>query len=267
MLDRVNGVVEYLKEPLSFFFLVGVGLHLDLELVLEVPVLLLFFVDGGFDALLLSNDLFLLEQVLPILLDLQLKLLVGLHQLLPLSLDLCQQSFVLVLFLVQGLDLVFELLDEVEVGGRDLCVIGLNVRVLFGVLGRQLLYLVVLLVLQLLYEVLPEVLHLVPHLLHLEVVLLLEVSGLPLELLPQLSLPLVVLGLEGEEVVFLAELLLFEGDVERPDVCFERPFFDPMLIFELLEGDLDILPKLALLVLVDKHDMLDSGWGGYYFCL
>jgi hypothetical protein len=54
-------------------------------------------------------------------------LLVGLDQLLPLSLDLRQQSFVLVLLLVQSLDLVLELLDEVEVGGRDLCVVGLNV--------------------------------------------------------------------------------------------------------------------------------------------
>jgi hypothetical protein len=135
------------------------------------------------------------------------------------------------------------------------------------VLSRQLLYLVVLLVLQLLYEVLPEVLHLVPHLLHFEVVLLLEVGRLPLELLPQLSLPFVVLGLEGEEVVFLAELLLFEGDVEGPDVCFEGPFLDPVLVFELLEGDLDVLPELALLVLVDEHDVFYSGWGGCYFCL
>ena len=80
--------------------------------------------------------------------------------------------------------------------------------------GCQLLDLVVLLVLELLDEIFPVVLHFVPYLLHLEVVLFLQVRGLPFELLPQLGLSLIVLGLEGEEVVLLAQLLLFEGYVE-----------------------------------------------------
>lgn len=70
--------------------------------------------------------------------------------------------------------------------------------------------LIVLFVLKLLDEVLPVVFHLVSHLLHLQVVLLLQVVGPPLELLPQLCLPLVVLCLQGEGVVLLRKLLLLQ---------------------------------------------------------
>lgn len=51
---------------------------------------------------------------------------------------------------------------------------------------------------------------------------------------------LVVFSLEGKDVVFLAEFLLFEGDVKCSDISFKRSFLDSMLVFELFEGDLDI---------------------------
>lgn len=92
---------------------------------------------------------------------------------------------------------------------------------------------------------------------HLQVVLLLQVVGPTLELLPQLSLPLVVLRLERKGVVLLAQLLLLEGYVERPDVGLESPLLDAMLVLQLLEGDLHIFSEFTLLVLVDEEDMLD----------
>lgn len=110
-------------------------------------------------------------------------------------------------------------------------------------------------------------LHLVAHLLHLQVVLLLEVVGLALELLPQLGLALVVLCLKCEGVILLAELLLLEGDVECAHVGLEGPLLDAVLILELLEGDLHVLAQFALLVLVDEKDVLDPAWEGGYFCL
>ena len=58
--------------------------------------------------------------------------------------------------------------------------------------GGQFLYLIVLLILQLLYQVLPEVLHLVPHLLHLQVVFLLQVVGPAFKLLSEFRLSLVI---------------------------------------------------------------------------
>jgi len=267
LLDRVDSVVEYVEEGLALLLLVLVALHLDLVLVLEIPVALLLAVDLLLDLGLLLYYLVLLEQVLPVLVDLQLELLVRLHQLLALLLDLPQQPLVLVLLLVQLLYLVLQLLYQIQVGRSDLGVVGLDVRVLLRVLSRQPLDLVVLLVLQLLYQVLPIVLHLVTHFLHLQVVLLLQVVGPALELLPQLSLPLVILRLEREGVVLLAQLLLLEGYVERPDVGLESPLLDAMLILELLEGDLHIFSEFTLLVLVDEEDMLDSEWEEGYFCL
>lgn len=80
-------------------------------------------------------------------------------------------------------------------------------------LSRQSLYLIVLLILQLLDKVFSIVLHLISHFLHLQIVLLLQVICPALELLPQLGLPLVVLGFEGEGIVLLAELLLLERDM------------------------------------------------------
>lgn len=110
-------------------------------------------------------------------------------------------------------------------------------------------------------------LHFVAHLLHLQVVLLLEVVGLALELLAQLGLSLVVLCLEGEGVVFLAELLLLEGGVKCAHVGLEGAFLDAVLVLELLEGDLYVLAEFALLVLVDEEDVLDPACEERYFCL
>lgn len=127
--------------------------------------------------------------------------------------------------------------------------------------------LIVLFVLQLFDEVLPVVFHLVSHLLHLEVVFLLQVVGPSLELLPQLCLPFVVLCLKGEGIVLLRKLLLLQRDMQRSNVSLQRSFLDAMLILELFHGDLNILPELALLVLVDEQNMFDPAWGRQYFCL
>lgn len=134
-------------------------------------------------------------------------------------------------------------------------------------LSGQLLDLVVLLVLQLLDQVLPVVLHLVTHLDHLQVVSLLQVVGLALELLPQLGLALVVLSLQREGVVLLAELLLLERYTQGAYVGLECPLLDAMLVLELFECDLDILAQFTLLVLVDEQYMFDPAWTDSYFCL
>jgi hypothetical protein len=210
LLDGVDGVVEDFEQLLPFSFLVLVVLHLDLILVLQVPKFALLSVDVSLDGRLLLDDLVLLDQLFPVFPYLLLEYVVGLHQLLPFLLDLGQQPLVLVLFLMQLLDFVLELLDEIEVGGCYFGVVGLDIRVFLGVLGSQLLYLVVLLVLELLDQVFAEILHLVAHLLHLQVVFLLQVIGPSLEFLPQLSLPLVIFSLEGKGIVLLRELLLFE---------------------------------------------------------
>lgn len=109
--------------------------------------------------------------------------------------------------------------------------------------------------------------HFVAHLLHLEVVPLLQVVGLALKLLAQLGLPFVVLCLKGEGVVLLAELLLLEGHVEGAHVGLECSLFDAVLILELLEGDLYVLAQFTLLILVDEQYVLDPAWDSGYFCL
>lgn len=109
--------------------------------------------------------------------------------------------------------------------------------------------------------------HFVAHLLHLQVVFLLQVVSLALKFLPQLGLPLVVLCLEGKGVVLLAELLLLEGHVEGAHVGLECSFLDAVLILELLEGDLYVLAQFALLILVDEQYVLDPVWDSGYFCL
>lgn len=62
-----------------------------------------------------------------VLLDLLLKLLVWLDQGLSFTLDLVQESLVLVLFFVKFRDLVSQLLDQVKVCGCDFGVVGLDV--------------------------------------------------------------------------------------------------------------------------------------------
>lgn len=71
LLDRVDRVVKDLEELLAFLLLVLVGLHLYLVLVLQVSEFFLFSVYFCLDFGLLLNDLLLLQQVLPVFLDLQ----------------------------------------------------------------------------------------------------------------------------------------------------------------------------------------------------
>jgi len=127
LLNRIDCIVKYFEKFFSFFFFVGVRLHLDLELILKISVFLFFLVDGGFDIFLLINNLFLLQQILTIFFDFQLQLLIGFYQLLSFSFDLSQQSFILIFFLVKSFDLVFQLLDKIEVCGSDLCVVCFDV--------------------------------------------------------------------------------------------------------------------------------------------
>ncbi len=55
--------------------------------------------------------------------------------------------------------------------------------------------------------------------------------------------------------------------MDGSDVCLESSFLDPVLVLQLFEGDLHVLPQLALLVLIDKHDVLDPTSANPYFCL
>lgn len=112
------------------------GLHLDLILVLKVTILALFLIDFALYFGLFLNYLLLLEEILPILLDFEFQLLVGLNKFPPFLLDLRKKSFILVFLLVKFLDFVLQLLDQVEVGGSYLGVVGLDVAVFLGVFGR-----------------------------------------------------------------------------------------------------------------------------------
>ena len=76
--------------------------------------------------------------------------------------------------------------------------------------------------------------------------------------MPQLSLPLIVLRLKREGVIFLTELLLLEGNMQCSDIGLECSLLDAMLILQLLEGDLYVFSEFALLILVDEEDMFDS---------
>jgi hypothetical protein len=149
LLNRVDRVVEYIEEGLPLFLFVFVGLHLDLILVLEIAIVLLLLINFTLDLRLLLDDRLLLKQILVVTRNLNFELLQRLDQLLPFLLDLAKQTLVLILLLMQFLDLVLELLDEIEVGRSDFRVVSLDVRIFLGVLSSQLLYLVVLLVLQL----------------------------------------------------------------------------------------------------------------------
>ena len=147
MLDGVDGVVEDFEQFLPLAFLVLVVLHLHLILILQIPKFTLLSIDVSLDGRLLLYDLVLLDQLLPVFPYLLLQYVIGLDQFLAFLLDLGQEAFVLVLFLMQFLDLVLELLDEIQIGGCYFGVVCLDIRVFLGVLGCQLLYLIVLLVL------------------------------------------------------------------------------------------------------------------------
>ena len=71
---------------------------------------------------------------------------------------------------MQGLDLVFELFDEVQIGGSNLGVVGLYVGIFFSMFGCKLLNFIVLFVLQLLNQIFTIVIHLTSHFLHFQVV-------------------------------------------------------------------------------------------------
>jgi len=55
--------------------------------------------------------------------------------------------------------------------------------------------------------------------------------------------------------------------MQRSDISLKSSLLYAMLIFQLLKGDLHIFSKLALLILVDEENMLDSNSMMGYFCL
>jgi len=110
--------------------------------------------------------------------------------------------------------LILQLLDDIEVGVGDVIVEDLNSSIFVSVLLRQLTDSSVLLFLNLLDFVLPLVLHLLSEVEHLMLVLEVDLVADSLELLAELRLLLVLLLVQGVEVLVVADLLLLGGNLD-----------------------------------------------------
>ncbi len=126
-MDGVDCIVKDLEELFPLLFLVLKGLHLDLVFILKIPVLLLLLINVSFYLSLLLYYLLLLQQILAILLDLLLQDLVRLHQFLPFLFNLGQKPLILILLFMKLFDFVFELFDQIEVGGCDFSIVSFDI--------------------------------------------------------------------------------------------------------------------------------------------
>lgn len=154
--------------------------------------------------------------------------------------------------------LIFQLLDNIEIGIRNLLVILFDITVLFLMLSDEVCYSRVLNLLDSFDFGLADGVHFFSHQFHLVDVLGVDFVADSLKLVFELGLLLVLLLCKSVEILLVAYLLLFLGDLDGSQVLFELSFIDPVFILDVLQGDLSLFLELGQLIEVLENKMLTS---------
>lgn len=161
-------------------------------------------------------------------------------------------------FLSSICKLIFQLLDNIEIGIRNLLVILFDITVLFLMLSDKVCYSRVLNLLDSFDFGLADGVHFFSHQFHLVDVLGVDFVADSLKLVFELGLLLVLLLCKSVEILLVAYLLLFLGDLDGSQVLFELSFIDPVFILDVLQGDLSLFLELGQLIEVLENKMLTS---------
>lgn len=154
--------------------------------------------------------------------------------------------------------LIFQLLDNIEIGIRNLLVILFDITVLFLMLSDEVCYSRVLNLLDSFDFGLADGVHFFSHQFHLVNVLGVDFVADSLKLVFELGLLLVLLLCKSVKILLVAYLLLFLGDLDGSQVLFELSFIDPVFILDVLQGDLSLFLELGQLIEVLENKMLTS---------
>lgn len=161
-------------------------------------------------------------------------------------------------FLSSICKLIFQLLDNIEIGIRNLLVILFDITVLFLMLSNEVCYSRVLNLLDSFDFGLADGVHFFSHQFHLVDVLGVDFVADSLKFVFELGLLLVLLLCKSVEILLVAYLLLFLGDLDGSQVLFELSFIDPVFILDVLQGDLSLFLELGQLIEVLENKMLTS---------
>lgn len=161
-------------------------------------------------------------------------------------------------FLSSVRKLIFQLLDNIEIGIRNLLVILFDITVLFLMLSDEVCYSRVLNLLDSFDFGLADGVHFFSHQFHLVDVLGVDFVADSLKFVFELGLLLVLLLCKSVEILLVAYLLLFLGDLDGSQVLFELSFIDPVFILDVLQGDLSLFLELGQLIEVLENKMLTS---------
>jgi len=161
-------------------------------------------------------------------------------------------------FLSSVRKLIFQLLDNIEIGIRNLLVILFDITVLFLMLSDEVCYSRILNLLDSFDFGLADGVHFFAHQFHLVDVLGVDFVADSLKFVFELGLLLVLLLSKSIEILFVAYLLLFLGDLDGSQVLFELSFIDPVFILDVLQGDLSLFLELGQLIEVLENKMLTS---------
>ena len=146
--------------------------------------------------------------------------------------------------------------DHIHVQTSDIIVVVMDLLILLVVLCLELNDCLVLLGFNLLDLSLTLSLHIFAQTRHLCLVLLLDLVGDALVLLPLLSGQGIVMLVESVTVLGLADFLLLLLNFERAQVLFKFAFINAVLVFGVLELDLSLFLHHGLLIEVLEHQML-----------
>lgn len=161
-------------------------------------------------------------------------------------------------FLSSICKLIFQLLDNIEIGIRNLLVILFDITVLFLMLSDEVCYSRILNLLDSFDFGLADGVHFFSHQFHLVDVLGVDFVADSLKFVFELGLLLVLLLCKSVEILLVAYLLLFLGDLDGSQVLFELSFIDPVFILDVLQGDLSLFLELGQLIEVLENKMLTS---------
>ena len=258
LMNFINDLVEFLEQLLLLLLEVLELLKLDLVLPLDLLVLSL----SGNDLVLSQLEL-LLDRVASFLLlgevlDVLLKLLHGLHNIVVGSLLTSPLLVGLGLVGDMRLQILSQGLNHIHVGSSDLKVILLDIGVLLRYLGLESFDCLVLLGLNLGNLLLSFLLGVLTEKCHLVLVLELDLVGDTLLLFPDgggLGDEVLV---ERNLIVLLSGLLLLRLHLEGTQVLLKLALVDPVLVLGVLQTNLGLELDHGLLVKILEHEMLQS---------
>ena len=154
--------------------------------------------------------------------------------------------------------LIFQLLDNIEIGVRNLLVILFDITILFLMLSDEVCYGRVLNLLDSFDLGLADGVHFFAHQFHLVDVFGVDFVADSLKLVFELGLLLILLLGKSIEILLVSYLLLFLGDLNGSQVLFELSFIDPVFILNILQGNLSLFLELGQLIEVLENKMLTS---------